>query len=728
MYSFNLQELFIFGGGINEMATTTDITTMQQLAEHYGGKCLSKEYIDEHSLLEWMCEKGHRWESPYKVVNQGAWCKQCLKKRKTREEILEELKQIAKDKGGECLTKEFPKDSRNVACICKNGHIWVIKAETLKEGGWCRTCITDDISKQQLEELNEIAAKKGGKCLAEKYINNSTRLNFSCENDHVWETNAAIIKRGGWCPECAQEKISKEQIAIVKSIAIQKGGKYISGNYIKNTSKLKFECAKGHNFFVTTHNIKGGQWCRECVLESLRDSIDVFHKIASEKGGKCLSSEYKSSKDKLEFECAEGHRWKTAAGTIKSGCWCSVCGHKQAGLTRRGPLEPFYKIAASHNGKCISFEYKNSRYIYLVFECSEGHRWKASGANVKNGSWCPKCADKKKGERSRHTIEMYQEIAELKGGKCLSSEYVNSKSKLKFECGLGHKWAAIPNTIKMGNWCPKCGKLKLAEKYRDSIEIYHTIATEKGGKCLSTEYKNMNSRIKMECAEGHVWETQAHGIKMGTWCPKCAIKKAAERQRDSIETYYKIAAGNNGKCLSSDYKNNHSRLLFECANGHRWTDIASKIKGGKWCTKCNGKKIGRKTTVTIERYITIAAEHNGKCLSNEYVNHKTVLEFECSQGHIWKTKASVVSTGAWCPQCYDKTRGEATRGSIETYQQIAADNGGKCLSAAYINLETKLQFVCSNGHQWQAAPYSIKRGVWCKVCKENEKKKRKEDA
>lgn len=58
------------------------------------------------------------------------------------------------------------------------------------------------ISKNSLCELNDIAKKRGGKCLSMCYINSKTPLDFECRNGHVWHATASNIKRGTWCPKC----------------------------------------------------------------------------------------------------------------------------------------------------------------------------------------------------------------------------------------------------------------------------------------------------------------------------------------------------------------------------------------------------------------------------------------------------------------------------------------------------------------------------------------------
>ena len=56
--------------------------------------------------------------------------------------------------------------------------------------------------------------------------------------------------------------------------------------------------------------------------------------------------------------------------------------------------------------------------------------------------------------------------SDFRGGKCLSKKYINTKSKLKFECSEVHVWEATPNAVQGGTWCPKC-----SQKERLTIEL-----------------------------------------------------------------------------------------------------------------------------------------------------------------------------------------------------------------------------------------------------------------
>src|ERR1035438_8144767 len=108
--------------------------------------------------------------------------------------------------------------------------------------------------------------------------------------------------------------------------------------------------------------------------------------LAIARGGKCLTTEYSGSKCKLLWQCAHGHRWQALPSSIIQGSWCPTCARNQ-----RLTLSQFQDLAANKGGACLSQTYINER-THLAWRCAEGHRWKATPAKVKQGSWCPTCA------------------------------------------------------------------------------------------------------------------------------------------------------------------------------------------------------------------------------------------------------------------------------------------------------------------------------------------------
>ncbi len=63
----------------------------------------------------------------------------------------------------------------------------------------------------------------------------------------------------------------------------------------------------------------------------------------------------------------------------------------------------------------------------------------------------------RKREAKAISLEAMDAQAKMQGGNCLSREYINSKSKLLWECKNAHQWQATPEEIfGNGSWCPQC--------------------------------------------------------------------------------------------------------------------------------------------------------------------------------------------------------------------------------------------------------------------------------
>lgn len=199
-------------------------------------------------------------------------------------------------------------------------------------------------------------------------------------------------------------------------------------------------------------------------------TIEGMQQLALARGGVCLSQTYHNLATRLSWRCAAGHEWLADPYRIIRGSWCPVC----ARLQRRDTLETAQQVAAERGGRCLSTRYE-SRRVQMEWRCTQGHHWQATFASIQQGSWCPTCFR----ERKRDTLEKMKEIATQRGGRRLSEAYVDSANALLWECVQGHRWEAVPASVKHRSWCPVCA----LEKARCTLEEVCSV----GGKCLSAE-------------------------------------------------------------------------------------------------------------------------------------------------------------------------------------------------------------------------------------------------
>jgi len=196
---------------------------------------------------------------------------------------------------------------------------------------------------------------------------------------------------------------------------------------------------------------------------------------------------------------------------------------------RRGlNINDCHEVARARGGWCLEDEYKNAIYP-MKWKCKCGREWKNNFNNVKNKKqWCPRCSSYN--SSFKFNLKMCQEYAQQRGGKCLSPEYKNARTSMKWKCGeCDSEWMNNFDGIRRkGQWCPRCARARSGIKKRFGIKVCKKYAQQRGGKCLSPEYKNAKTKILWECASGHRWEAIFSNVKKGHWCNVCADKKRAE--------------------------------------------------------------------------------------------------------------------------------------------------------------------------------------------------------
>ena len=77
-----------------------------------------------------------------------------------------------------------------------------------------------------------------------------------------------------------------------------------------------------------------------------------------------------------------------------------------------------------------------------------------------------------------YSLQEMQALAKSRGGECLSKEYKNIKTQLKWKCAFGHTWEATPRLHLTGHWCPQCvpppwNYDELAKKDTALADIYY---------------------------------------------------------------------------------------------------------------------------------------------------------------------------------------------------------------------------------------------------------------
>jgi hypothetical protein len=414
-----------------------------------------------------------------------------------------------------------------------------------------------------------------------------------------------------------------------------------------------------------------------------------------------------SLSERAKFRCSEGHEWETRIGRVigNEKSWCRKCKLKQAGLNKLVySFDEYNKKAEEYGGKLISDKYVNANFKY-IWQCKNGHIFEAKWGNVNNNKWCRKCL--------YLTIEQMKAYAVKRGGKCLSEEYINIKSPLKWECKYEHQWEARGIIVNGNNWCPICNEStsgiicrKILEflfkkefptkrptwlKYKRNLELdcYNEklkIALEYNGpqhyKEVSwyktttlDERKAMDVFKEQKCVEEKVFLIVIpYTIKTDDFYKTIRTKCIPYLQEETPETLnlddlnikdtksekmnelQVMVEQKGGSILSKRYLNNYSKMKFCCAKGHEFESTFSVVLSGSWCSRCAFGMFRINGLDKIKKFIE---ENEGKLISESYENMKIPIEYMCKEGHKYKRPVdSIKNLTFFCSKCRISIKGK----------------------------------------------------------------------
>ena len=496
-----------------------------------------------------------------------------------------------------------------------------------------------------IEAMRQMAVERGGICLSTEYKGSTKHLEWRCSEGHVWSAKPTTITQGRWCPKCAAMRRSgpRRTIDELNALAAWRGGKCLSTSYDETDALLEWECAAGHRWRSREKSIVAGKWCHVCA-GNMRLTIDDARALANSRGGKCICDRLAGTSRKVVWECAHGHRWSASYNSLSNkGSWCPVCSSRLGERLCRTAFEKLFGVAfpkarpkwlLSDEGNHMELDgYAES--LNLAFE-HQGKQHYEEIAGMKRGADLARRQQLDRTKRqqcSQHGVTLIEvpdvfarigvnnlaafvfdacmaanlkprcnpsnvtidfaeayvtngaisrtnilrEKAKERGGKLLSKIYKGPRAKLVWECSNGHQWKALPQQILAGYWCPECAR----DRRRLPEQLLRAEAEKRGGVLIEMLGAG---RLRLRCGKGHEWETSTGSFRKGTWCPTCSGIFPV-----GIDWVRNYARSKGGQCLSNDYVSNMTPVRLRCAEGHEWTTKTLILRRGAWCPRCAGK-------------------------------------------------------------------------------------------------------------------------------------------
>lgn len=308
------------------MKRIISISDMKVLAKNRGGQCLSSEYINNHSKLEWECSLKHIWKAEPRAIKRGQWCPICssgLGERICRlvfETLFEKKFIKARPKW---LVSPLSKKSLELDGFCEELNIAfeyngqqhytdspIYKSPTINDQNKIELCRLNNVRLFIIPQPQYIPTIG--------YVKNVIKI--QADKFGIIINNDVIIDIGA----AYSSTTDLEELKKIKDKAIAMGGICLSDTYLGCRTSLTFQCGKcNHIWEAKPADINSGSWCHKCAGKCvlLNDVI----KWAKDKNGKLLSKNYPNGYSKLEWECHLGHKWFAPFNQIKRGTWCPKC-------------------------------------------------------------------------------------------------------------------------------------------------------------------------------------------------------------------------------------------------------------------------------------------------------------------------------------------------------------------------------------------------------------------
>jgi len=217
---------------------------------------------------------------------------------------------------------------------------------------------------------------------------------------------------------------------------------------------------------------------------------------------------------------------------------------------------------------------------------------------------------------------------------------------------------------------------------------------------LQTDYNNVLTKLDVVCPKGQTFTTNfCNFYNRGHRCKKCT--------RIGID---KVVAEFNSyeyTVLSSEYNNQYTPIEYICPEGHNGTTTWNNFRSGKRCKKCvkvsysqvvdDFKSVGYDVISTKEEY--------------DLIGSKFKFKFICGRYHTSSMSYSNFKAGHRCGKCsHNKKK------TIEEIRKGFSSRGYILKSSDYVNEDSKLYFVCPNGHNHSITWSNFNKGQNCAKC------------
>lgn len=499
---------------------------LERIAEQNKAKLISNKWLGNDTKYDFLIEEHRIISILASNLNHKGWPKDINYYLRDSDFYLSDMRRIAKQNNGELLSTIWTGSDSFYDFKFYDGQMFKMKYSLVKYF-WPQD--PDRYLKTDEDRFNElrIEAEKNGYTLLEtKWLGHRTRHHFISPDKIDYHQTPGRIKTYGFPNNLKQylitHKTDEEKLNEIKIIAEANGGTLESTAWIGSHEKYHFKFKSGKDFYMAAHRIldKNRGWPK--------NEAYYFAQVSSQS----------ATKDEV--------------------------------------FQQLLQIAELGNGKIISKEYK-SRQTKIICQFEDARQFETTPDYLLKSGW-PKNANdyfkkvnNKKNREHLTDVDRLKElanIAEQNGGKLLSTEWENTKTRYLFEFKSGRQFDIAPAALFRRGW-PESEEIyfkKVNAIRNDHIETLREIAIENGGTLISTIWTKADDKYDFLYSDGTRFSITARYLKSNGW-PK------------NINMYL----SHSSSCTPNDYSNLNDLKVIAEKNGAillstKWINVREKYK------------------------------------------------------------------------------------------------------------------------------------------------------
>jgi len=248
------------------------------------------------------------------------------------------------------------------------------------------------------------------------------------------------------------------------------------------------------------------------------------------------------------------------------------------------------------------------------------------------------------------------------------------------------------------------------------------LAKEAYGWDASSKTSGSDSNLEWQCKYGHIFKSTIanRSGKSKSGCPYCSGNKVLPGFNDLTTTHPEFALEADGWDPTKVSKGSEINRDWVCKFGHKWTvspnSRTSKKKTG--CPVCSNKKVqfGVNDLYTKNKAISSEAYGWDPKLVTQFSGK--IVEWRCSEGHIWKARIYSRTKGkSGCPVCVNLKIEVGFNDLATTHPELAKEAFGWDPTKIVAGTAKKLEWKCNFNHVWKSPVYlRAQQNTGCPYC------------